>query len=54
MKEYDMNITAMQMIRVKAESEEEAVDKAFYDTFGKDKDSFLSWEHEVVYVDEVE
>ena len=50
MKEYDLNVSASQIITVKAETEEEAFDKAFHESFGRNKDCFATYGYEVVGV----
>jgi len=52
-KEYNLNITAMQIIKIEAESLDEAVENAFYKSFDGSVSSFANYEYEVVGVKEV-
>ncbi len=54
MKEFDLNVKAWQIIRVKAETEEEAVDDAFYEAFGHRQSHFATTEYELCGVKEIE
>ena len=54
MKEYDLNVCAWQIIKVKAETEEEAVEHAFYEVFGEPRSHFATTTHEVVGIKEAD
>lgn len=50
MKEYDLNVTATETISVEAETEDEAIEKAFYAAFGRSWTSFVDTKYEVIDV----
>lgn len=52
-KEYDLNITATQIITIRARSEDAAVEKAFYDAFGHGRGRFAITDYEVVGTKEI-
>lgn len=54
MKEYDLNVTATQIITVEAETAAEAIEKGFYESFGHGQDSFATTEYEVVSIKALE
>ena len=53
MNTYDLNVTATQIIRVEAETEGEAIDKAFYEAFKNTQRHFASTEYEIVSVEDI-
>ena len=53
MKEYDLNVCAWQIIRVKAETEEEATEDAFYTAFGHGQGHFATTQYEVCGVKDI-
>ena len=54
MKEFDLNVTASQIIRIKAETEEEAVQEAFHESFGHGREAFATTEYDLVSTSEIE
>lgn len=48
MKEYDLNVTASQIIKVRADSQEDAIEEAFHEAFGHGEAHFATTDWEIV------